>query len=284
MLRRLWGVFLLAALASCAGEMGKPEADTNAVGLVTHGIEIPEGQMAFVVKLRKLNGKLCTGVFIEAPIPLLLTASHCLNKLDDPTGGLKYKNKRSIKAWVAPSATGHFGPRDLAIVAFNRDEVDVPDEVRIAASSATKGEAITIVGYGRNDMSDPDVEETGSGVKRLGRNRVHRIVPKSDKKRAGMIEIHGALEGDLDTMEEVEESEDSGTGKGDSGGPILVKRNGRYFVAGINSGGRKDDDERISYSVNLNDPEIAAFIRGVMREVEKSPPTCARKLARSGSK
>lgn len=283
MLRGIWGVLLLVSLVSCAGDRSKT-SELDTVPRITHGIEIPETELAFVVKLRKLDGKLCTGVFLEAPVPLLLTASHCLNALDDPTGGLKYKKKRSIRAWLAPEATGHFGRRDLALVAFDRDEVDVPDEVRVAATPARVGEAITLVGYGRNDMSDPDVEETGSGRRRLGKNRVKRIVPDDDEKRGGMIEIQGALEGDLDTLEEVQISEDSGTGKGDSGGPILVRRNGRYFVAGINSGGRKEGDSRVSYSVNLSDPEIAAFVRRVLREVSAEPASCARILRRERSK
>lgn len=284
MLRGIWGVLLPALLVSCAGDRSD-RLRHDAIPRITHGIEVPEWELAFVVKLRKLNGKLCTGVFLEAPIPLLLTASHCLNALEDPTGGLNYQGKKSRRAWLAPGATGHFGRRDLALVAFDRDEVDVPDEVRIAASPTRQGEAITLAGYGRNDMSDPDVDEPGSGVKRLGKNRVKRIVPESDEKRGGMIEIQGALEGDLDTLEEVEASEDSGTGKGDSGGPILVRRNGKLFVVGINSGGRKSGESRISYSVNLHDPEVAAFIRGVLREIATEPPlSCARELKRVRSK
>lgn len=145
-----------------------------------------------VVQLDLDGGALCTGTFVSDTT--LLTAAHCLK------GGVAVGGVKALKVFRNPKYGGQVDAWDTGVALFP------PGTGKKTASllgrSPRQGEAVTIVGFGLNDM----IAKTGAGTKRLGRNKIAAV-------EQGMVFFDGAAtagEGN---------GEGSSAALGDSGGP-----------------------------------------------------------------
>lgn len=249
---------LVLALSACQTQKNPSQV------LITAGVPIDESNYPEVVKLRRDPDGLCSGTFIRKNPNVLLTASHCLSTLPTSANhdvGLSYKGTAALRACLPDGANGKFGPRDVAVVIYPQS-VHVPAVVGIAAEPPVKGEAVAMIGYGRFDSTE-DPEDTGSGIKRLGKNKVRRIMP-ADSPKPGMIHVLGNVAGELETEEELDAMPHSATARGDSGGPLFVGE--PRVIVGVTSGGSDKNGWKSSYFVNLTDSDIQEFLANVLSD------------------
>ena len=142
-----------------------------------------------------------------APLDTLnVTAGH--NSNNDFLLGLKY---RVVAAAAAPGYNGIVGnPNDLAVIRIVGATLDLPSVRLISPDDAapTFGESVTLVGFGQRE--DPDV----SGTRRSATQTIAWL---------------------NDQFMGFDQSNGRGICYGDSGGPVLLERNGSEVVAAVNS-------------------------------------------------
>lgn len=201
-MRRKFKPILLVSLAlqfiiSCG-----PQSDSDLK--IVNGLEVPEETHPAVFWLGN-----CTGTFVSDNT--LLTAAHCIGSSN--TVRIRRRiNATSLKVKVHPKTqvTGRLGAYDIAVVVF--PDNTAPAVVSVKTSPVKPGDEALFVGYGRNSSSG------GSGVKRVGRNKVRSI-------DGGKTIVSSRSTSNPNSGEDVS------VAPGDSGGPLFI--NGA--IAGITS-------------------------------------------------
>ncbi|WP_141735154.1 trypsin-like serine protease [Oligoflexus tunisiensis] len=229
---------LLISLVAC----GSPEdMQENSETKVTNGKTATTGEYPSVILLRFSMGystSICTGTFVNDA--QVVTAAHCvydLVKRGYSASSMSFDKKLSDGRSQRIAATdleyhpgytvvpGRLSNHDLAVVTFPR--YSAPATTKLYPRTPSVGQKFTIVGYGVNDYdyssSGQQTGTNGSGVKRKGENTIEQV-------SGGFIRFTGVPSS---SSSKVALGQDSASGSGDSGGPMLI--NGA--LAAVTSGG-----------------------------------------------
>ena len=170
--------------------------------------------------------KLCTGTLI-AP-QLVITAGHCVGKKQNgitlafgvnPMSG-QYVRRRSVAFKVHDLYNAAKNQNDLAIIRFMGEAPNgyQPAYVAPAGFPVKAPYAFSAVGYGRYSGLPPSSEKDGQGSGRLRSTDLHIKTLSKDEK----IFMVGQNMG-------------RGICSGDSGGPALMRLNGKDYIVGVAS-------------------------------------------------
>ncbi|TAF08486.1 MAG: hypothetical protein EAZ77_06875 [Nostocales cyanobacterium] len=204
------------------------------------------------------RGFLCSGAAISPRH--ILSAAHCLDANDDGTIYFSPNNVRfnlnygsnfshiitAAALNIHPDFTGFGNPTindDLAIITL---EADLPTGVPIYElyrEPIFPGQTLTMVGYGTTgDGVNGFIPRTASrNIKRVGDNNADLFElddEGSGKDEMFLFDFDGPnastnLFGGLTLGNHVE----ANIGGGDSGGPSFINKNGKFFLAGVNTFG-----------------------------------------------
>jgi hypothetical protein len=195
---------------------------------------LPSSPWAGVVSLR-VNGGAYSGALIHRR--LVLTAAHVVAG-QTPTAVTAQLNAGEplqfgvARVHVHPGWKGFTKPFAFDDVALLELEEDVPDGVPVYTpfyGPLRQGTALTFVGYGASGQGDrPPSVGADPAVKRVGLNRVDRVVPRPDLPEAPALFLY-----DFDGPDATSDAfggptlgnafETSAAG-GDSGAPAFVRR------------------------------------------------------------
>ncbi len=198
-----------------------------------------------VIEVELPSGGSCTGTIVKNNPVTILTAHHCVR--NEQAGlAVKYKigtttiEAKASKVFTKRKVTWSQDQRpfkdDLALVVFEKSAVKgltYPiDPVSACPAVKDAGSEILSIGFGCNDVttfvgeSDPKKKNcTGAGKQRWGNNNV---LPGIE----GLISFDGYKK---DYFDGKKLGDKVGLGPGDSGGPHLVKVDGKYQIAGVSS-------------------------------------------------
>lgn len=250
-------VGLLSSLAGCgsAGEAGDPETGlgVSQSAIVRADSEGGPDYAVAVIGLTNTGGhRYCSGVYIGPRV--VATAAHCLNESVEHT--IVYwgpsvtadqaqfgPDEDPSKPWtVAESWAAHpdYDPNlhypDLAVVYLPHELPFKPAELaRFPLRHSDIDRDMQIVGWGASKALTPDITQfEGIGIQRqakfpfLGSPTVADFVAADPNNGLFVPEIRARLAKFDGTAPE------SNSCAGDSGAPILTKRNGHSYVAAIN--------------------------------------------------
>jgi hypothetical protein len=250
-------VGLLSSLAGCgsAGETGETEAAPGVIdsAIVRADSEGGPDYAVAVVGLTDTGGhRYCSGVYVAPRV--VVTAAHCFNETVQNT--IVYwgpsvtadqdqfgPDEDTSKPWtVAESWVTHpdYDPNlhfpDLAVVYLQHDLPFQPAELaRFPLRSSDIDRELQIVGWGASKALTPDITEfEGVGIQRqakfpfLGSPTAADFVAADPNNGLLVPKIRARL-AKFDGR-----APESNSCAGDSGAPILAKRNGRSYVAAIN--------------------------------------------------
>ena len=219
---------------------------------IINGHRAEDDQFPSVVKIRG-----CTATFIKKNI--MLTAAHCV---------CNEKEKKVVEsiAIVNPFKASSnqifindvYGCKkdqknhsaDLAIVKFPPDTSK--KWTPLCRKLPKQGKKAIMVGYGCNSHQQHDGEIklkncSGKGKRRIGHNILDKDVLESDS----FIRIEGLAQ--TKAIADYGDGQNSVGAPGDSGGPLIVRQNGQYCVAGVTSYGNiQANDKSRSWAKYVN--------------------------------
>ena len=256
------GRFLLlcGALMACGGQVGDEFGLDGTTGetdqAIVRGEETSKFDQVVMLQITRNTGiTRCSGSYI-AP-RLMLTAAHCIGSGVVPQLSYVYfgdGQAPSSDSWPEIPPPGQ--PSDLAGVESVRvhpdydASVNYPDVAVVyldrelpfePLSLMTEhlgrkyvGEQATIVGWGGSRALVPDISEVeGAGIKRRGTVKIVGSPTAADfhedDPNPGMLDP----EIRADSLKTNGQAPRSNGCAGDSGGPLLIKKNGKYQVAGV---------------------------------------------------
>ncbi|HTV20186.1 MAG TPA: trypsin-like serine protease [Polyangiaceae bacterium] len=254
--RSVASLLLCGFMAGCGaageGEPGLGELDQS----IVRGQETDRFPQVVMLQVQRQTGDTrCTGSYI-AP-KLVLTAAHCIGTGAIPQLSYVYygdgpapardmfpeipapgeaSDVAGIESFrVHPDYDPALNHPDVAVVYLDRELPFAPLSLmkeRLGRSSV--GEKATIVGWGGSRALTPDISEVeGAGIKRQGQV-VMRGSPTladfhEDDPNAGMLDP--AIR--ADSLKVDGRAPRANGCAGDSGGPLLIKKSGRWQVAGV---------------------------------------------------
>jgi hypothetical protein len=227
--------------------------DPGADPAIIDGNEASPGEYPWAVRL--LGG--CSGSLIRSD--LVLTAAHCVDDivagdevaveigrtdLSDPFE--TFERRRTPSIVLHPDWDEDTFENDVALLRL-REPVNVPT-VAVATSAPAPGTDARIIGYGRTGPDDPAATELREGDSEVIADTAadSPIRSRTRAERDVMVVLDG----------------ESGTCRGDSGGPALVRVDDRWVQFGVNSwtpGG--SDDCRPDVFTDLTSDGVSAWLQ-----------------------
>jgi secreted trypsin-like serine protease len=257
---------------------GSPEDyESTSETKVTNGLQATAGEFPSVVLLHFSTGgyssSICTGTFVNDA--QVVTAAHCVYdvlKAGRSASSMTFSKVMTNGSTQRIAATklqyhpgytvvpGKLSKHDLAVVTFPR--YSAPATTKFYPNTPYVGQKFTIVGFGVNDYKyDASGQQygTGSGIKRKGQNEISQV-------SNGFIQFHGVHKA---SDPKVPLGQDSASGSGDSGGPLLISG----ALAGVTSGGglgqARDANGnlvtvKVSNYVDVNDSSNQDFLESAL--------------------
>jgi len=228
--------------ASACAIIGAPKADISA--LIINGEKCGSGESPIVqLRMTFANGYQgsCTGTAVSQTG--IVTAAHCIQ------GGVIRVDIRTGSRQIAassfayhPSWSSQNNPlelNDIAVVVAS-SAIGTPVFGILGSDDLVTGESALIAGYGLTENLAPEGLRAG-------------YMKIQSSTSASIVAIWNGTIG-------------SNSCNGDSGGPIMVKRNDTWYLAGATSNGNAQncgvtEGQDISRWANINEPSNRAFIK-----------------------
>ena len=180
---------------------------------------------------------LCTGTWVSEHV--ILTAAHCFDDEAHPIIVGEGRNNVATRYFVNPAYVPFDSDNirhDLALIEVN--EMTAPATAKFRKSPPQKGDAVTLVGFGKTAFTD--AKEVPSGKKQMGTNTIQLV-------ENGYIRIVFETDGTA-----------AGAAPGDSGGPLFLDTE----LTGVTSVGAPEGrGVFINHYVNLTSSESARFFK-----------------------
>ena len=195
----------------------------------------PTNDFEAVGKIGDNTGFFCSGTLIGSRY--VLTAAHCAIGVGNTQGRFQVGGKTysTSQVYVHPNYNDRTLANDIAIYELNEDVTNV-DAIDIFRGTPTVGSELTIVGFGAGGNGNSG-HNGDYGTKRVGTTDIDYVENR-------------IIAWDFD------DNSESNTAPGDSGGPAFLQIAGEYQLAGVTSGGTRQDAGIGDYSY---DTRVDAF-------------------------
>lgn len=202
--------------------------DRDAVLRIVNGTKTSEFKQVGIVNDQ------CSGTLI-AP-SAVLTAAHCIDDLNSGTFQVGGETYQASKVYVHSDV-------DLAVMILGKPVAGV-EPVDINRAPPKVGQMLTLVGFGATGSGNSG-HNGNFGVKHVGTTPIDQVT--SDE-----------------IIWNFDNNSESNTAPGDSGGPAFIEVNGQLLVAGVTSGGAKDDASIGDESYDVRVDALASWIDQVV--------------------
>jgi hypothetical protein len=285
--------YLLCAIASGCGGQAQDELSLGGIQEpIVRGTETDAFRQVVMLHVQHQSGGTtrCSGSYIAPRV--VLTAAHCLRANDVPQLSYVYfgndaapprgelpeippPGQASDLAGVEsfrthPDYSAGVNYPDLAIVYLDRDLPFAPLPLLTErVGRRFVGDKATIVGWGGSRALVADISQVeGAGIKRRGQVTIQGSPTEADfhadDPNPGMLDP--AIR--ADSLKTDGDAPNSNGCAGDSGGPLLIKKDGRTYVAGVAywTGLFCED-----YSIYTRIDPFLGFIKDAVRGAGKQP-------------
>lgn len=241
-----------ALFASDTTEQLVANASTAPVSRIVNGTIT--NQFPSVGLIGDSTGFFCSGTLIGSRY--VLTAAHCAEGVGASAGRFQIGSQiySTSQIFVHPgynsNLIGQDNANDIAIYKLDRDVVGIAPSP-INRTTPAVGQLLTLVGFGAGGTGTSG-HDGSFGTKRVGTTAIDRVSSR-------------LISWNFDNNFE------SNTAPGDSGGPAFLQVNGTYVVAGVTSGGERDDAGIGDYSFDTRVDAYASWIDSIIGTTSNLP-------------